>query len=175
MTVSTLGGLPARAYAQRLAREWGVGERGLNNGVLVLVGPSDVFVAVGTGLEWQLPDGFVSDIVGEMVYEFRSGRMADGLRTGVAAIAARATSVPWDVRYSSLEALPEEWRRAIGAVVSLRGRWSASGDALTVGREVVAVSFPPYWSDGRPADGSAVLARLVSASPLAVQVLGATD
>lgn len=175
VTVPTLGGLPARAYARRLAREWGIGEAGLNNGVMVLIGPGEMYVAVGTGLEWQLPDSVVSGIVVQMADGFRAGLMAESVQDGVADLAVRATAVPWDVRYASLSALPEERTRAVGAVVSLRGLWSAAGDALIVGREVVSVSFPPYWSSGRPADGSTVLARLVSASPLAVEVLGVAN
>jgi uncharacterized protein len=37
--VPTLGGYDISDYAQRLAEKWGIGQKGLNNGILILVKP----------------------------------------------------------------------------------------------------------------------------------------
>ena len=49
-------------YAVKLAEQWGVGQKGKNNGILILVKPKtgsgkgEVFIAVGYGLEGAVPD-----------------------------------------------------------------------------------------------------------------------
>jgi uncharacterized protein len=45
-------------YATKLGREWGIGNKKTNNGVLVLIAKTDrqIFIAPGYGLEGALPD-----------------------------------------------------------------------------------------------------------------------
>ena len=53
VTVPTLSGYDRADYAYRLAEKWGVGQKGKNNGILILVKPKtanekgEIFVAVG--------------------------------------------------------------------------------------------------------------------------------
>ncbi len=61
--VSDLSGYDKADYAQRLAERWGIGQKGLDNGVLILVKPKtsgsargEVFIAQGYGLEGIMPD-----------------------------------------------------------------------------------------------------------------------
>ena len=57
VTVPTLQGYAPSDYAQRLAEKWGVGQKGKDNGVLLLIKPKSrtekgqVAIAVGYGLE----------------------------------------------------------------------------------------------------------------------------
>ncbi|MEL7362725.1 MAG: TPM domain-containing protein [Bacteroidota bacterium] len=175
VTVPSLGGIPARAYALRLMREWGVGQRGLNNGVLILFAPGgqQVHVSVGTGLEWQIPDSVAAEAVQRMIPLFQAGAYPAGLQAGVAFLSERASSVAWDIRYSGLDTLPERRTRAVGAVVRLEGTLSPDGMSLMSGGERVALFYPPYWEFGSSRSVSAtLLGRIVTAEPLAVQVLG---
>ncbi len=139
--------MPARAYAQRLGREWGVGQRGLNNGVIVLVAPreGEMHVAVGSGLEWQIPDARASEIVYEMGLWFRAGEIGSGIRRGVDLLAAAATAVPWDVRYASVSALPANRARAVGAIVAVRGVRSPDGLSVQASGERVALERGPAY------------------------------
>src|SRR5579864_9056663 len=59
VTVPSLDGETVEEYANRLFKEWGVGKKGADNGVLVLVAPSErrIRIEVGYGLEPVLPDG----------------------------------------------------------------------------------------------------------------------
>ena len=56
-------------YSALLGEKWGVGTRGKDNGVLILVNPSpdrkhgDVFIATGYGLEGAVPDAKANRIV----------------------------------------------------------------------------------------------------------------
>ncbi len=57
-TTSSLQGYPIEDYANRLFRAWGIGQKGTNNGVLLIVAPTEhkVRIEVGRGLEPQLTD-----------------------------------------------------------------------------------------------------------------------
>ena len=60
--VKDLYGYDKGDYAVKLAELWGVGQKGKNNGILILVRPKtgsgkgEVFIAVGYGLEGAVPD-----------------------------------------------------------------------------------------------------------------------
>jgi len=84
--VPTLMGYDKADYAQRMAEKWGIGQRGLNNGVLILVKKNpeesggEVFIAPGYGLEGAIPDITCGEIVDyEILPSFRSGYYYTGL------------------------------------------------------------------------------------------------
>jgi len=84
--VNSLNGYDKSDYAQRLAEKWGIGVKGLNNGVLILVKPKtsdsngQVFIAQGYGLEGAIPDLTCSEIVDyEVLPAFRKGDYFTGL------------------------------------------------------------------------------------------------
>jgi len=88
----SLNGYEASDFAINLLQEWGVGHKGKDNGVVVLVKPGaggehgDVFIASGRGLEGAIPDATAKEIVDrEIVPMFREGKFYDGLNsaTGV--------------------------------------------------------------------------------------------
>ncbi len=75
--------------ATKLGREWGVGNKKTNNGVVVLVAKDDhkVFIAPGYGLEGALPDITCKTIVeNEIVPNFRADDFYRGLDLGTTAI-----------------------------------------------------------------------------------------
>lgn len=84
--VPTLQGYDKSDYAQRLGEKWGIGRKGLNNGVLILIKPKtansdgEVFIATGYGLEGAIPDITCGEIVDyEILPAFRSGYYYTGL------------------------------------------------------------------------------------------------
>lgn len=89
LTVPGLRGEAIGAYANRVAREWGVGQKDKNNGVLIVVAKAEgrVRFEVGRGIEDRLPDLLAARIQKEtMVPLFRQGRFGPGLRQGAAAV-----------------------------------------------------------------------------------------
>ncbi len=58
LTVKSLDGKPIEEYALDIARDWGIGDKDEDNGVLILLstGDREVRVEVGLGLEGCLPD-----------------------------------------------------------------------------------------------------------------------
>jgi len=56
--IDDLKGLEPGDYATKVINEWGVGKKGANNGIVVLLKPNshDLFIAIGYGLEGAIPD-----------------------------------------------------------------------------------------------------------------------
>ncbi len=84
--VPSLSGYDKSDYAQRLGEKWGIGARGSNNGVLILVKPKtsdsngEVFITAGYGLEGVIPDITCAEIVDyEILPAFRNGDYFGGL------------------------------------------------------------------------------------------------
>ncbi|MBB5986239.1 TPM domain-containing protein [Sphingobium lignivorans] len=91
-TVPTLGGRDIAGYARDLGNRWGIGRKGIDDGVVILVAPREqlVRIAVGYGMEARLTDETCQSIIEqEMIPAFAQGQMFEGVRNGVAAIAAR--------------------------------------------------------------------------------------
>lgn len=65
VTVSTLDGEEPADYALELGREWGVGQKEEDNGVVILLSVSErqIYIAVGYGLEGALPDSKTGRII----------------------------------------------------------------------------------------------------------------
>jgi uncharacterized protein len=89
VTVTSLDGVPIEDYAVRMFKEWGIGQARSDNGVLVLVAPSEreMRIEVGYGLEGILPDGLAGQIIREnFTPRFREDDYNGGIRDGVARV-----------------------------------------------------------------------------------------
>ncbi len=90
VTVTTLHGYDRADYAHRLAERWGIGQKGSDNGILILVKPKEnpssrgeVFIATGYGLEGVIPDIVCGEIIDyEILPAFREGNYFKGLDKG---------------------------------------------------------------------------------------------
>lgn len=80
--VNTLEGYPIEEYSTKLFREWGIGNKKTNNGVLILVAIEDrlMRIEVGYGLEGAIPDITSNHIINDdLKPNFRSGDYYEGL------------------------------------------------------------------------------------------------
>ena len=85
VTLPTLNGYPIEYYGYQLGRHWGIGQKGKNNGVLLIVdaGEKQVRIEVGYGLEGTLTDAqSVLIIHNVIVPRFRNGDFAGGITAG---------------------------------------------------------------------------------------------
>ncbi|HEU4369862.1 MAG TPA: TPM domain-containing protein [Methylomirabilota bacterium] len=165
----SLAGESLEDFGIRLAEHWRVGDKRLDNGVILLVFVQErrVRMEVGYGLEPVLPDAAASRIIREAITpRFREQRYAAGLEAAADAV------------YSSIETrgVPSAPRRAPGVspwvlgllvlfgVVGLllaREALSTSGrarrSAYTAGGrhgwDSPAVIVPPWWGGGRRGGG----------------------
>jgi uncharacterized protein len=91
VTLSSLRGSPIEDWGLTLGRTWGIGQKGKDNGVLLIVAPNDreLRIEVGYGLEGTLPDATADAIIRNVIVpRFRAGSMAGGISDGVDAIIA---------------------------------------------------------------------------------------
>ena len=84
--VGTLNDNEPVDYAVKLGREWGVGNKDFNNGVIILISTGadgskrKVFIAPGYGLEGAIPDITAKQIVdAELIPNLKSGNYYRGL------------------------------------------------------------------------------------------------
>jgi uncharacterized protein len=86
VTVRSLQGLAIEEYGVRLARQWQIGQKNKNNGVVLLVAPTDrkVRIEVGYGLEGTLPDAVSNFIIQQSILpRFRDNDMPGGIARGI--------------------------------------------------------------------------------------------
>ncbi len=90
VTIPSLEGLPIEEYSIELARRWGIGRKGEDTGLLILVAPNERRwrIEVGYGLEGELPDGLVGEVGRRMVPYFRERKYGEGLELGLQTIVA---------------------------------------------------------------------------------------
>ncbi|MBI4394824.1 MAG: TPM domain-containing protein [Candidatus Omnitrophica bacterium] len=91
-TFPSLEGDSLEGFSIRLAEAWKVGQKGKDNGVILLVFKMDraVRIEVGYGLEGVLPDAISKQIIeNEIVPRFREGKFDEGIYKAVEAIIAQ--------------------------------------------------------------------------------------
>jgi uncharacterized protein len=81
-----LQGYDIAQYSQMLGEKWGVGTKGRDNGIVILVNPSPdrqhgkAYIATGYGLEGAVPDALANRIVDlDMVPYFKQQKYFEGL------------------------------------------------------------------------------------------------
>ena len=87
VTVKSLSGYDKADYSFKLAEKWGIGQKGKNNGILILVKPKygnekgEVFIAVGYGLEAVVPDAVSRQalVSAELIPAFKQNDYFKGL------------------------------------------------------------------------------------------------
>lgn len=103
VTIPSLEGEPIESLGLRLGNGWGIGQAGLDNGVLLIIAPSErrARIEVGCGLEGLLTDERAQQIMAnELIPRFRGQRFVDGISAGVTAISSvlrsnRRRPQPW--------------------------------------------------------------------------------
>ena len=101
-TLRSLEGYTIEDYANRLFRHWQLGQKGKDNGALLLVAPQErkVRIEVGYGLEGALTDALSKVIITTAIApQFQKGNFAGGIDAGV------------DAMLSILTGDAEEWQR----------------------------------------------------------------
>jgi len=86
VTLPSLHGYDIADYGYRLGRHWGIGQKGLNNGALLIVAPNErkVRIEVGYGLEGTLTDAISRLIIENAILpRFRAGDVSGGIERGI--------------------------------------------------------------------------------------------
>jgi uncharacterized protein len=89
VTVPNLGGDDIESYANTLYREWGIGSKETDRGILVLIARDEreVRIEVGYGLEGEVPDVIANRIIDNVMVPFlKDDNYGEGLLAGTRAL-----------------------------------------------------------------------------------------
>jgi uncharacterized protein len=136
VTIATLEGEPIEDVANTIYRAWGVGQKGKNEGVLLLLVIADRRnrLEVGYGLEPTLPDGFAGSVLREMRPALRQQSYGEALMAAaetIGATVAKAKNVtltaqlPRRIRSTPTDSIP--WPAVMGGIGLLIFLFRAGG------------------------------------------------
>ena len=138
VTIPSLEGEPIDDVANTIFRAWGVGEKGQDNGIMLLLAIADhrSRLEVGYGLEPILPDGLDGDILRQMRPALRQSDYGDALNTAAQTIGgtiAKAKNVQLQATLPKPRNQPDisdhvNWPLIVGAIflISLLARAGGS-------------------------------------------------
>src|ERR1700678_987286 len=89
VTLDSLQGYTIEDYGYQLGRHWGIGQKGVNTGAILIVAPREhkVRIEVGYGLEGTLTDAICSTIIQNYILpSFKPGDFSAGIVAGTTAI-----------------------------------------------------------------------------------------
>ncbi len=123
-TIPSLEGYAVEDYANRLFRQWQLGQKDKNNGALLLIAPNErkVRIEVGYGLEGALTDALSKVIISTAIApQFQKGNFATGIDTGIDAILTVLTgdAQEWQRRIEVREDEVDPAEAAIAFIVLL--------------------------------------------------------
>jgi len=105
LTIDTTSPLDIETYAVKLFEKWGIGRKGKNNGVLILVAVKDraVRIEVGYGLEGAIPDALAKNIIEKSIIPFfKNSDYNSGVLQG-AAVVSNLIASEYNVKISELD------------------------------------------------------------------------
>ena len=117
-TVPDLQGYPIEDYGYRLGRVWGIGQKGKDNGVILLVAPKEhkVRVEVGYGATPYLTDAMSGLIIREQITpKFKQGDFGGGIEAGVDALVKQLSLSPADAAKNVAAAAQAQQQRQHGS------------------------------------------------------------
>ena len=91
LLIPTLKGDSLEDYSIRLAEKWKIGQKGRNNGAILLIVKNDrqLRIEVGYGLEGALTDALSGSIIrNEIAPRFKTGQFYQGIDAGLSAVMA---------------------------------------------------------------------------------------
>lgn len=89
VTVPNLQGYAIEDYGYQLGRHWGIGQKGEDNGALLIVAQKErkIRIEVGYGLEGRLTDAASATIINQIITPaFKRGQFEQGILNGTAAM-----------------------------------------------------------------------------------------
>lgn len=89
LTIPSLEGAGIEEYANTVFSAWKLGQKGKDNGILILVAPKDrrMRIEVGYGLEGTMTDGMAGSVIRDvMTPHFKGGDYNKGIEEGVKAV-----------------------------------------------------------------------------------------
>jgi uncharacterized protein len=117
VTLKSLQGISIEDYGYQLGRQWQIGMRDTNKGVLLIVAADErkVRIEVGYGLEGTLTDALTKYIIETSILpRFKAGDLPGGIKLGAEQIARVLGGDPDDLKRAAAQASSAELGRPAG-------------------------------------------------------------
>jgi uncharacterized protein len=132
-------------YSIRVAEQWKIGRKGVDDGVLLIVAKEDrkLRIEVGYGLEGVLPDAKAKDIIDEVIVPyFKNGDFYGGVKIGVETIIATIRNEPLpEPKFKPDAKFAKQAATAIGMGIVVSLIVGAILSALPVIRHLIALTI----------------------------------
>jgi uncharacterized protein len=141
-TIPSLEGHDIQEYGVGLGRAWRIGQQGANNGVILLVAPSDrkVGIEVGYGMEGVLTDALSSQIIrNDILPRFRDNDYPGGINAGADALIAQLQAPPEAAEANLRHAAADQQQQQAGRH---RNRGSSIGPLIVWGGIFLFILLP---------------------------------
>lgn len=126
VTLPDLQGFPIEDFGYQLGRHWGIGQKGEDNGALLIVAQEErkVRIEVGYGLEGRLTDAESSVIINQVITPaFRQGDFQAGIVNGAAAmiqvLGGKPMAVPEGLQTGSAQKNPHAGMVALFFIIMM--------------------------------------------------------
>jgi len=132
VTVKTTAGEDPEEYAGRLFEDWGIGQRGKDNGVLILVAVDDrqMWIKPGYGLEGAIPDAEAFRVYSNVLRPgFRAGKSDQALVTAVNMLAQDIMKESGKA-YAYGDSVPSDLLLGGGAATGLPNQMTSTGNKI---------------------------------------------
>jgi len=92
VTVPSLGGQDVNAFARQLGSSWGVGQKGKDNGLVVVIAKQEHKLSIepGSGLSATITPSVIQQAISKMTPQFKQNNYNTGLREGLTYLMATA-------------------------------------------------------------------------------------
>lgn len=103
-TTPDLGDADPRQFSLNLFNEFGIGQKGVNNGILIMLSKKErsVVLMSGYGLEWILTDEVIARIIREITPFFRKQEFYNGIHAAINSIHKLLSPYSWEVKPAAL-------------------------------------------------------------------------
>ena len=121
-TVASLAGRNVYDYSMEVGNSLGIGQKGLNNGLLLFIAPNDrkMRLLVGYGLEWSVSDEVSGTVISAMMVYYRSRQFLEGTLAGIGLLQEKLGTAYVSVNDVTWEEMRTSPGRFAGGVVRFR-------------------------------------------------------
>lgn len=180
--IDSLKGKDIFDYSMGIFNEWGIGQRDVNNGALIVLALKErkVRITLGYGLEWPISDSTARSIIKEMGPFLKKGDYYNGFLTGFNKIIKLTKALSWEVEYKDFEQV-ENKESAVGKIGLLRVRTTqVTGNLIkanTPNGQEVLINTTSNMKDlieqiSKNQSYSLMTVRLIKSQPLTFDLLG---